>query len=39
MEMAKQKPRVKLLGQDGNAFFIIGSVLAALKKAGYPEPR
>jgi len=28
---------VKLVGQDGNAFFIIGRVSAALRKAGVPE--
>ncbi len=28
------KPVVKLVGEDGNAFFIIGKVKAALKKAG-----
>jgi len=34
MSTKKQKPVVKLLGQDGNAFFILGSVNKALKKAG-----
>lgn len=29
-----EKPRVQLSGEDGNAFFIIGRVRAALKKAG-----
>lgn len=28
---------VKLIGQDGNAFNIIGLVAAALKKAGHKE--
>ncbi len=32
-----EKPTVKLIGQDGNAFFILGTVNKALKKAGYPE--
>ncbi len=34
MSTKKQKPTVKLLGQDGNAFFILGSVNKALKRAG-----
>ena len=32
--MDKQKPIVKLIGKDGNAFFIIGTVKKALVKAG-----
>ena len=28
------KPKVKLVGKDGNAFFILGTVKNALKKAG-----
>lgn len=28
------KPRVKLVGEDGNAFSIIGRVSSALRKAG-----
>jgi hypothetical protein len=28
---------VKLLGENGNAFFIIGTVRNALKKAGYKD--
>lgn len=30
---------VKLTGYDGNAFFIIGRVRSALKRAGVPEER
>jgi hypothetical protein len=30
----KERPKVKLIGQDGNVFFILGSVAKALKKAG-----
>ncbi len=30
-----EKPTVKLIGKDGNAFFIIGTVNKALKKAGF----
>ena len=31
----KQKPTVKLIGEDGNAFAILGRVRKALRKAGY----
>jgi len=34
MKIKKQKPTVKLLGQDGNAFFVLGSVNKALKRVG-----
>jgi len=30
----EKKPTVKLVGQDGNAFAIMGKVSAALKRAG-----
>lgn len=34
----EKKARVKLVGEDGNAFFILGRCSAAGKKAGYtPE--
>jgi len=29
--------RVKLVGEDGNAFAILGRVSKALKRGGYPE--
>ena len=32
-----EKPTVKLVGEDGNAFAIIGRVSAALQEAGYKE--
>lgn len=32
--MEKQRPTVKLIGRDGNAFFILGTVRKALLKAG-----
>jgi len=32
--MKKQKPKVKLIGRDGNAFFIIGTVRKACLKEG-----
>ncbi len=33
----KKKPTVKLIGEDGNAFLILGRVTSALKRAGYTE--
>jgi len=33
----KQKPKVKLVGEDGNAFAILGRVKRALVKAGMQE--
>lgn len=33
----KTKPTVKLIGEDGNAFAIMGRVRSALRKAGYSE--
>ena len=33
----KTSVKVKLIGQDGNAFFILGSVIKALRKAGYDK--
>jgi hypothetical protein len=35
--MEKKKPTVKLTGEDGNAFSILGRVKSALKKAGMHE--
>ena len=35
--MKKQKPQVKLIGRDGNAFFIIGTVRKALLKEGMEQ--
>jgi len=32
-----QKPKVKLIGTDGNVFSLIGKVSAALKKVGQKE--
>lgn len=34
MKAPKEKPKVKLVGKDGNAFFILGNVSRALRKAG-----
>lgn len=33
-----KKPKVKLIGKDGNAFAIMGVVSAALRKAGFDKP-
>ena len=33
----KTKPTVKLIGEDGNAYAIMGRVRSALRKAGYSE--
>jgi hypothetical protein len=32
-----EKPTVKLVGEDGNAFVIMGRISAALHKAGYKK--
>ena len=34
MKKPKKKPNVKLVGENGNAFVIMGKTQAALKKAG-----
>lgn len=31
----KEKPEVKLIGEDGNAFSIMGKVIKALRKSGF----
>jgi hypothetical protein len=36
MEVKYPKIKVKLVGEDGNAFAIMGRVMSALKKAGVP---
>ncbi len=36
-ETTRQKPTVKLIGRDGNAFAIIGAARKALKEAGYSQ--
>ena len=35
--MTKANIKVKLLGNDGNAFYILGTVKRALEKAGYKD--
>jgi len=32
----RAKPQVRLAGEDGNAFAILGRVIGALREAGYP---
>ena len=34
MKKPKVRPTVKLIGEDGNAFAILGNVTKALRKAG-----
>jgi len=33
------KVKVKLVGEDGNAFAILGRVMGALRKAGVPKEK
>ena len=33
----KKKPVVKLIGEDGNAFAILGKVTKAMKMSGYSQ--
>ena len=33
------KPKVQLSGNDGNAYYVIGSCAKAAKKAGWPEEK
>jgi hypothetical protein len=35
--MKEQKPKLKLVGEDGNAFFILGKAFQAAKKAGWTK--
>lgn len=34
-----ERPKVKLIGEDGNAFAIMGRVVRALRKAGYSSEK
>jgi hypothetical protein len=34
----KTDVKMKLIGEDGNAFYILGKVCKALRDAGYPLP-
>ena len=33
------KPELKLLGEDGNAFSILGKAIREARKAGWPEEK
>ncbi len=35
-EVKEQRPPLELVGQDGNAFFILGRAKGAMRKAGWP---
>jgi hypothetical protein len=37
MAEEKQKPVVKLIGGDGNAFSVLGACLRVLRQAGYSQ--
>lgn len=37
MKEPKPKPKVKIVGEDGNAFAIMGRIIKALRKAGADE--
>ena len=37
--MRNTKPALKLVGGDGNAFFILGKAIRAAKQAGWPQER
>ena len=37
MSLEKNKPTVKLVGIDGNAFMIMGTVTKALRSAGFSK--
>jgi len=34
MELSYEKPEVKLTGEDGNAFYILGKVIKEMERAG-----
>jgi len=36
-EMDRPRPTVKLIGEDGNAFMILGKTIRALRRAGYTQ--
>lgn len=37
--MEEKKPKVKLVGRDGNAFYILGACQQAARKAGWDRLR
>jgi hypothetical protein len=38
-ENEEKKPRLKLVGKDGNAFFILGRAVEAARKAKWPKEK
>ena len=38
-ETSEKKPRLKLSGEDGNAYFIIGRAIRAAKEAGWADEK
>ena len=38
-QTASSKPPLTLVGQDGNAFMVLGLAFRAAKKAGWPQER
>lgn len=38
-KQAQVKPRIRLVGADGNAFFLIGHAMSVAKKAGWTKDR
>jgi hypothetical protein len=39
MSTTAKKPQVKLTGEDGNVFAIMGTCLKAARRAGWPDER
>ena len=39
MNTTEQKPKLALVGEDGNAFAILARSRAVMKRAGYPKER
>ncbi len=37
LSIPEKRPHVRLVGKDGNAFFILARVQKAMKKAGYSK--
>ena len=39
VEFTKKKPKLKIIGEDGNVFFILGMAQRAAKKAGWEKEK
>lgn len=37
--MSKEKPELRLIGEDGNVFFILGKAVREAKRAGWAEEK